>query len=590
MPLKSVPFAPRGRRPLSARVRPALLCLTAAALCACGPAQDAVVPPPEEPEDHACSYYYFLRGREAELDMDFEAALEAYENAVICDEGASYARSKIPILLLRLDRADEAALRLHEFLRKNPDDVRQRLLYATILLGQGRTEQALQQYRHLLSRHPDNPEVTLPLAELYLAGGQAQEARKILERTLSRNDDSYQAHLLMARLLRDGGDAKKARAHFDRALAINWSAEIQAEEAELLARQEDFAAAEALYRDIIAREDQHEGASVGLIRLLLKQGKEDEVLAELLRLKRRPDKPAWVDPSIARLHIRRGENDEARRLLEQIIKLENSSEARYLLAALLQHEKKYEEALSQVRLIDNKSPEYPEALGLMVGLHRALNRVDDAALFLERNIAGAITRHPAMYPLLAALHHEQGRNAMARRTLEAGMAEYPDDEDLLYAYAAFLEERGEHVSAVARMEELVARNPFHAAALNFVGFSWADDNTRLDQALAYIERARRLRPDNGYIRDSLGWVYFRLGRLKEAERELEQAVRETDEDPAVLEHLAQVCQALGKRDRALALYKKLLALYDGDDDEAARRRVRERLEQLEPSRKKSVKP
>ena len=110
----------------------------------------------------------------------------------------------------------------------------------------------------------------------------------------------------------------------------------------------------------------------------VQEGREEQALEELLRLRQAPDKPGWVDLSIARYYIRHEQYDEARRILEQRIKRDNSSEARFLLAALLQHEQKYEESLAQVRLIDNKAPEYPEALTLMVSLCRQLNRVDDA--------------------------------------------------------------------------------------------------------------------------------------------------------------------------------------------------------------------
>ena len=117
----------------------------------------------------------------------------------------------------------------------------------------------------------------------------------------------------------------------------------------------------------------------------------------------------------------------------------------------------------------------PEALALMVSLYRQLNRVDDAVLFLERNIAGAITRHPAMYPLLAELHDSQERSAVARKVLEEGLRRYPESEDLLYSYGAFLEQKSEHRAAMDIMQKLVAINPSNAAALNFVGYSWAND-------------------------------------------------------------------------------------------------------------------
>lgn len=531
--------------------------------------------------DFACSYFYFLWGRNAELRLQFDEALEAYEKAVICDDKAAYAQDKVPMLLLRLDRAAEAAQWLDQYLTRNPNNVNMRMLYARILLGQQDTDAALQQYRHILESHPDDPAIILPLAEMYLISGHADQARRILDRTLELEPQSYLAHVLMARLLRSENKIEEAKVYYGQALALNWSAELQSEEAELFVQQKDFAQAEAMYRDIIDREEQNENAYLGLIRLLLQQEKDDIALQELHNLRQVADKPLWVDISIARLYIKQQKYQEGRILLEQMLNRDNISEARYLLALLLQQEKKYEEALRQVRLIDNRAPEYTDALGLMVSLYKELNRVDDAVLFLERNIASPITRHPAMYSLLASLHDSQARPAMGRRIFEQGIMHYPEDEGLLYAYGLFLEEKGQHAAALSAMKKLVAINPQNAAALNFVGYSWAEKNINLDKALDYLLLATSLKPENGYIRDSLGWVLYKLGRLDQAVSELEKASQLAQEDLAIQEHLAEVYLAAGKRDAALTVYKQLLRAYIDSQNDSARQKVLELIHSIE---------
>ena len=510
--------------------------------------------------DYACSYFYFLWGRSAELRQDLDEALEAYEKTVICDPAAEYAERKIPVLLFRLERIDEAADWLRLYLARNPDNVHMRLLYAHILLGLRKNEAALAQYRRIMQSHPSDPAVTLPLAEMYLNGGYVAEARRILEQVLKRRPESYPAHILMARVLQGEGKVAEAMERYRRALDLNWSAEVQIEAAEVLAKAGEYDRAEAMYREIIEREDQSEAAQVGLIRLLMRQHKEDEALAELLVLRRAADRPLWVEMAIARLHIRHERFGEARSMLEQSLRRESSGEARLLLAVLLNREKKYEAALRQVRLIDRQDPEYPEALGLMVDLYRALNREDDAILFLERNIAGKLTRHPAMYPLLAALHDEQGRAVLARRVLEQGVERYPEDEDLLYVYGGFLENKSEHTRAMEIMERIAAMNPDNAAALNFLGYTWADEGVHLDKALEYLQRAARLRPDSAAVRDSLGWAFYRLGRMEEAVAELEKAAAAAENEPEIQAHLAEVYLKIGKKDEAAALCEKVRRL------------------------------
>ena len=84
-----------------------LMALSLTLLSACQPQVQPTAIQSEE-TDYGCAYFYFLWGRQAELDLQFDEALEAYEKALICDPDADYIARKIPILLLRMNRGEEA--------------------------------------------------------------------------------------------------------------------------------------------------------------------------------------------------------------------------------------------------------------------------------------------------------------------------------------------------------------------------------------------------------------------------------------------------------------------------------------------------
>ncbi len=107
-----------------------------------------------EETDFGCAYFYFLWGRQAELSMQFAEALEAYQKALICDPDAEYIVRKIPVLLLRLDRGEEAITLLEEYLIKTPEDISVRMLLARVFIGLGKYSEAEQQYR---ITHRQNP-------------------------------------------------------------------------------------------------------------------------------------------------------------------------------------------------------------------------------------------------------------------------------------------------------------------------------------------------------------------------------------------------------------------------------------------------
>ena len=111
---------------------------------------------------------------------------------------------------------------------------------------------------------------------------------------------------------------------------------------------------------------------------------------------------------------------------------------------------------------------------------------------------------------------------------------------------------------MTQMEKVLALNPDDPLALNYIGYSWADQNLRLPEALAYIQKAIAQRPDDGFVLDSLGWVYFKMGKLSKAAEALEKAITLEPDDPTIHEHLGDVYRAAHKTDLAADNYRRSL--------------------------------
>jgi tetratricopeptide (TPR) repeat protein len=106
---------------------------------------------------------------------------------------------------------------------------------------------------------------------------------------------------------------------------------------------------------------------------------------------------------------------------------------------------------------------------------------------------------------------------------------------------------------------VVAEDPRNAMALNYLGYMLADRGTRLEEALGYIRRALVVDPQNGAYLDSLGWVYFKMGKLELAEENLRKASDRISNDPTVHDHLADVYQKTGRLKMAVAHWERSLA-------------------------------
>jgi tetratricopeptide (TPR) repeat protein len=135
------------------------------------------------------------------------------------------------------------------------------------------------------------------------------------------------------------------------------------------------------------------------------------------------------------------------------------------------------------------------------------------------------------------------------------VAAAPQDIELIYEQAM----TAEKLNRLPEMEQLLRRvielKPDYQAAYNALGYSLADRNVRLPEAKLLIQKAVELAPTDPYIRDSLGWVEFRLGNLDEAARLLSHAYKDKP-DPEIAAHLGEVLWRMGQRERALAVWKE----------------------------------
>ena len=139
--------------------------------------------------------------------------------------------------------------------------------------------------------------------------------------------------------------------------------------------------------------------------------------------------------------------------------------------------------------------------------------------------------------------------------LAEGQRAAPEDADLLYDLALAAEKIGRTDEMERHLRRVIALQPENAHAYNALGYSFADRNTRLEEARTLIRKAVELAPEDPFIADSLGWVEFRLGNTAEALRILEAAYQKRP-DPEIGAHLGEVLWAQGERERAVSIWKQ----------------------------------
>ena len=130
------------------------------------------------------------------------------------------------------------------------------------------------------------------------------------------------------------------------------------------------------------------------------------------------------------------------------------------------------------------------------------------------------------------------------------------------------------------MQMVLKLDPDHADALNFIGYMYADQGIHLDEAERMIKKALELKPGNGYMTDSLGWLYFRKNRLDEAIRYLKEASEALPEDAAILDHLGDAYVRAGKIQEAIDAYRR--AIRFNPDSEPLKKKLNDLLGEKRP--------
>ena len=550
--------------PHTASIAGTLLLICGLVLSSCASVYDtAGKPAVAEKTDLSCSYFYFLWGTHAEYEGRFDEAADAYQKALVCDPSARYIMHKLPLVHLKSGDTDQAITELSNNIQGAPDDNASRMLLARLYVQQKQFNRAIAQYEAVLDSDPGHEQALLRLGILLDQDGKTDLARAELTRLISLHPDSYLGNLAMARIAKSPDEAVT---YYMRALELNRSVELYSEITQFHIDRKEFDQAVALLTNALADAENNEQLRLLLALALLGQESDDAAVAELGLLPQYQNNPTQLTMVLSKLYVRLDNHQMAIKHLQELLAAREDPAARYLLGVIYSDLDQYDDALRTLESIGPEYDQFEDAVFLQAKMLRQSNSIDASLALLDRYLSAERTTRPMFYVIAASLYKESNRQEQALDVIKEGFSHYPEDEDILFEYGLLLEQSGRIEGAIEIMELLLEVNPDHAEALNFVGYTWADTNRNLDKALAYIERAVELRPGNGYIQDSLGWVHFRLGNLERAKEELLHAIQLVPDDPHIYDHLGDVYRALGDRRKAAEYYRQAFDLFDTEDN------------------------
>lgn len=256
----------------------------------------------------------------------------------------------------------------------------------------------------------------------------------------------------------------------------------------------------------------------------------------------------------------------------------NNTDAILLSADLLENLQQYELANETYAKVARTHPSFHQAeLGRIDALRKA-GKIEAAAEVAE-SLAKSHAELPFVHTKLGDIMGAQDRWGDANAAYSTALNIYSDTDPsrwiVLYTRAISYFNLDQWPQAEADFRAALALRPDQPQVLNYLGYSLVERGEKLDEALQMIETAVAAEPDNGAIVDSLGWVYFQLGRYEDAVKPMERAASLEAVDPIVNDHLGDTYWAVGRFIEATFQWNRALSF---DPEEELADRIRRKLE------------
>jgi tetratricopeptide (TPR) repeat protein len=521
---------------------------------------------PSAPEKYsgAAAYHYSLAVL-SRLDGDLAGSIDELKQALSIQPDSPYLTTELVSMYVENSNVDLALSLGESALAKNPGNTELRSIMGGLYFNLREYDKAIREYQTIIEIDPKNLVAYLYLATIYAQGKKYDSAEKAYRKILAIDPDNIIGMYYYAKTL---------------------------------TQMNRWAEAEALYHKITLKGPAFEAAWLGLAALYETQNKYDEAIDVYRRyLEINPVRISFR-VKIADLLVKANKHEVAEKEFQEVLKMDpanrevrtalgllyydmrrfdaaavqflslletapNDDKLHYLLANALEQKGDLPAAQVEYQKISTVFELYANAQIHTAMIFKKEGRLDDAILVLTQAIQKK-NDQAILYLYLSSLYEEQKNFAVAEKTVLEGIGRFPRNADLHYVRGSMLEKMNRFEESIKSMETVLDIDPQNADALNFIGYSYADRGIHLDRAEQMIIQALKIKPDNGYILDSLGWVHFKKNKYDSALKHLKRARELLPDDSNIMEHLGDVYLKIGQDKEAMDHYRNAVKI-DSDN-------------------------
>ena len=502
--------------------------------------------------------YEFLLGEIALQRGDAQLAAQTYLDLAKRTRDPRVARRAVEVASqARLaDLAIDAAKLWQELEPTSPQALQ---ITAALLVGAKRVEEAEPYLEKLLVSEGVNLENGFMQLNRLIAGNPDKAANsRLVRRLAAKYPQLPQAHYAVgqAALTANEDDAALASSRRAQELKPEWEPAVMLE-AQALQKKSPSAAAKRL-GDYVARNPNAAEARLNYARLLVLDKRYPEARSEFQKvLDANPNNPE-VGYAVGVLAFQLKEYAVAEQTLKRVLgmRYRDPDGVRYLLGQIAEEQKRWPQAIQWYEQIQ----EGDHALNARMRTAGAIakqGKLDEARKYLQQVVTDNPAEEVQLTVVEAQLLRDANKHGDAFALLGEALKRQPEQPELLYDYALTAEKLEKFDLLESNLRKLIQVRPEHAHAYNALGYSFADRNLRLPEARKLVEKALELSPEDYYIIDSLGWVQYREGKLKDAAATLQRAYTGRP-DAEIGAHLGEVLWQMGQRDEAKRVWDEAL--------------------------------
>lgn len=536
--------------------------------------------------------YHFTLAESLSLEGKSQKAIEEFRLTLLYDPQSVLVQLRMATEYIRLGMVTEAIETAQAAIEIEPNNIDGRMMMGGLYTSLKAFDKALVHYRKVLEVEPFHTEAAI------LVGGLLAEQRKYKEAV---------DHLEVL---------TKAKKFEEPEKAFYFIGRIRTEQD---TPQLDLA--EKAFRHALTIKPDFPEAAYALAGVLKKMGKENEGMKLLKSFQDKYGPQKDMARALSQYYLASEDYDRAYEQLSYLESFERDNlNVKVQMALILVERQRFEEAAERFEEILLQSPESDKIRFYLGAVYEELSRwnlaeenyakvpasssyyvdavvhsaqiihkqknLKDAIQLVENAIEARSDQAP-LYAFLASLLDEGKMFVKAEKMLLEATQRFPKNAQLQFFLGSVYDRLGKTDKLTSQMRKVLDLDPQHAQAMNYLAYVLADKNLNLEEAEQLARTALDLQPQDPYVLDTMGWVFFKQGRMDLSVQYLEAAYKLRGDEAVIVEHLADAYFKMQMVQKAQAYYRKSIEL---SQDDQYKKKIADKLVNLERQKEPSRVP